>query len=443
VRGHLPTVADLEKTVMRKVAWRLVPLLSLCFMLNILDRFNVAVAALTMNDALGLSTTTYGLGAGAFFWSYTLFQIPANAALSRIGARRWLTAIVVLWGLCSMGTALATGVVSFVAARFLLGIAEAGFLPGVVYFMTCWFPSRFRGRAIGVFYAFGAFAGILIGPISANLLKLDGWLGIAGWQWVFLVEGLPSLTLAAFCPFALRDRPADASWLSKPERQWLEDRLHSERDTAVGAHLPVTRAIRNPQVVLLTIVALLGGCGFYSKSFFLPLILKTFELPDITIGYWLAVPQIAGIAGMLLFSRSSDRTGERVWHLVAPMLIGAFGLLLAGGCRRYQRALDNHRVHDRIPRHLRCAARLLEPAYSLSRCGSGGQRHRVHQFGRQHLGLRRAATRRPIARFDRFLPDADDGHGRAGRGRRHHRTLCRAAVAEALDLPRPDQDAQP
>ena len=330
MRQHLPTVADLEKTVMRKVAWRLVPLLSLCFMLNILDRFNVAVAALTMNKALGLSSTTYGLGAGAFFWSYTLFQIPANSALTRIGARRWLTAIVVLWGLCSMGTALATGVVSFVVARFLLGVAEAGFLPGVVYFMTCWFPSRFRGRAIGVFYAFGAFAGILIGPISANLLKLDGWLGIAGWQWVFLVEGLPSLTLAAFCPFVLRDRPADASWLSKPERQWLEDRLHSERDTAVGAHLPVTRAITNPQIVLLTIVALLGGCGFYSKSFFLPLILKTFELPDITIGYWLAVPQIAGIAGMLLFSRSSDRTGERVWHLVAPMLIGAFGLLLAG-----------------------------------------------------------------------------------------------------------------
>ena len=165
-----------------------------------------------------------------------------------------------------MGTALATGVVSFVAARFLLGIAEAGFLPGVVYFMTCWFPSRFRGRAIGVFYAFGALAGILIGPISANLLKLDGWLGVAGWQWVFLAEGLPSLTLAAFCPFVLRDRPADASWLSQPERQWLEDRLGSERDAAVGAHLKVTRAIRNPQVALLTLVALLGGCGFFGSA---------------------------------------------------------------------------------------------------------------------------------------------------------------------------------
>lgn len=315
---------------MRKVAWRLVPLLSLCFLLNILDRFNVAVAALTMNKTLGLSATTYGFGAGAFFWSYTLFQVPANLMLTRVGARRWLTAVIVAWSLCSMATALATGVTGFVLARFLLGMAEAGFLPGVVFLMTCWFPARFRGRAIGVFYAFGAFAGILIGPVSANLLRLDGWLGIAGWRWVFLLEGLPGLMLAAACPLVLRDRPADASWLQPRERRWLEDRLAAERAAATGAQLSATRAIMTPQVALLTLVALLGGCGFYAKSFFLPLILKTFDLGDTVIGYWLAVPQIAGILGMLLFSRSSDRSGERVWHLVAPMLIGAAGLLFAG-----------------------------------------------------------------------------------------------------------------
>src|SRR5271169_3628899 len=234
---------DLDGVVMRKVALRFLPLLGLCYTINVLDRFNVSVAALTKNKALGLSATTYGLGAGAFFWSYVMFQMPANAALSRVGARRWITLIAVAWGLFSAGTALATGVVTFVIARFLLGIAEAGFFPGVAYFMTCWFPSRHRGRAMGFFFAVGASAGILVGPISGNLLRLDGWLGIAGWQWIFLVEGLPTLALAALCPFVLRDRPADDTWLAPAEREWLEAKLQAERDAAIGRHLPTTRAI--------------------------------------------------------------------------------------------------------------------------------------------------------------------------------------------------------
>jgi MFS family permease len=183
---------DFEAAVMRKVAWRLVPLLSLCFMINVLDRFNVSVAALTTNKSLELSATTYGLGAGAFFWSYTLFQIPANAALTQVGARRWITAIVVLWGPVLDGDSAVDWRLQFRHRKFMLGVAEAGFFPGVAFFMTCWFPSRHRGRAMGVFYAFGASAGFLVGPVSANLLRLDGWLGISGWQWVFLVEGLPS-----------------------------------------------------------------------------------------------------------------------------------------------------------------------------------------------------------------------------------------------------------
>jgi MFS transporter, ACS family, tartrate transporter len=321
---------DLEAAVMRKVAWRLVPLLSLCYCINVLDRFNVSVAALTMNKALGLSATTYGLGAGAFFWSYVMFQVPANAALSRIGARRWITSIAVAWGLCSAGTALATGVVTFVIARFLLGIAEAGFFPGVAYFMTCWFPSRYRGRAMGFFFAVGASAGILVGPVSANLLRLDGWLGISGWQWVFLAEGLPTLALAALCPFVLRDAPAKAAWLAPPEREWLETKLEAERDAAIGRHLRTTRAIVSPQLAMLTGISLLTGFGVYGKGFFLPLILKTFGFSNLAVGYWTSVPAAAGIVGMLVFSQSSDRSGERVWHVAAPLLIGGFGLMLAG-----------------------------------------------------------------------------------------------------------------
>jgi MFS transporter, ACS family, tartrate transporter len=321
---------ELEAAVMRKVAWRLVPLLGLCYFINVMDRFNVSVAALKMNQALGLSATTYGLGAGAFFWSYVLFQVPANAALTRVGARRWITFIAVAWGLCSAGTALATGVATFVLARFLLGIAEAGFFPGVAFFMTCWFPARYRGRAMGIFFALGASAGVLVGPISANLLSLDGLLGLAGWQWVFLAEGLPTLALAAMCPFVLRDAPADAGWLAPPEREWLEAKLQGERDAAIGGHLRTTRAIISPQLVMLTGISLLTGFGVYGKGFFLPLILKTFGFTDLAVGYWTAVPAVAGILGMVLFSQSSDRTGERVWHLVAPLLIGGFGLMLAG-----------------------------------------------------------------------------------------------------------------
>jgi MFS transporter, ACS family, tartrate transporter len=320
----------IEAATMRKVAWRVIPLVSLCYTINVLDRFNVSVAALTMNKALGLTATTYGLGAGAFFWSYTLFQIPANKGLTRVGARRWITGIVVFWGLCSMGTALATGVYSFVAARFMLGVAEAGFFPGVAYFMTCWFPSRYRGRAMGVFYAFGSSAGILVGPVSANLLRLDGCFGIAGWQWVFLVEGVPTLLLASLCPFVLRNGPADAAWLAAEERDWLETRLQTERDAAIGGHLQTTRALISPQLALLTIVYLLVGFGVYSKGFFLPLILKTFGFTDIAVGYLTAVPNAAGVIGMLFFSRRSDKTGERVWHLTTPLLIGGTGLVLTG-----------------------------------------------------------------------------------------------------------------
>jgi MFS transporter, ACS family, tartrate transporter len=320
---------DFEGAVIRKVAWHFLPLLGLTYCINVLDRFNVSIAALTMNKALGLSATTYGLGAGAFFWSYVLFQVPANAALSRVGARRWITFIAAAWGLCSAGTALATGVATFVFARFLLGMAEAGFFPGIAFFMTRWFPSRYRGRAMGAFFAVGASAGILVGPVSANLLRLDGWLGIAGWQWVFLAEGLPTLLLAAVCLFVLRDGPAEAEWLARPEREWLETRLQAERDAAIGRHLPMTRAIISPQLVLLTAVSLLTGFGVYGKGFFLPLILKTFGFSNVAVGYWTSVPAAAGILGMILFSQSSDRTGERVWHLVTPLLIGGVGLILA------------------------------------------------------------------------------------------------------------------
>jgi MFS transporter, ACS family, tartrate transporter len=319
-----------EHSAMRKVAWRLVPFLGLAYFINALDRFNISIAALTMNKALGLSATTYGLGAGAFFWSYVLFQVPANAVLTRVGARRWLAFTMLMWGVCSAGTAFVTNATTFVAIRFLLGIAEAGYFPGVAWFMTRWFPARHRGRAMGIFFACGAAAGVLGGPVSGNLLLLDGWHGLAGWQWIFLIEGIPAAILAVMCPFLLRDRVADAHFLTADERSWLEQRLEHENRQSVTQTLTLMRALATPMVVLLILGYLFIGFGVYSKNFFLPLMIKGMGFNDQTVGYLSALPNAAGCLGMILLSRSSDRTGERVWHVVGPCLIASFGLMLVG-----------------------------------------------------------------------------------------------------------------
>ena len=321
---------EMELTVMRKIAWRMVPLLSVGYLINALDRFNISFAALTMNKALGLSATAYGLGAGAFFWSYVLFQVPANMVLMRLGARRWIMMIMIVWGICSAGAALVTGAASFVIVRFLLGIAEAGFFPGVAFIMTRWFPARYRGRAMGVVYAFGATAGIIGGPLSAHLLGLDGRLGLAGWQWVFLVEGPPAMLLAMACPFLLRDGPAEARWLSVAERTWLQEQLDSEAETAVGRHLTFARTITSPVILVLTAVYFLLLSGSNGKEFFLPLMIGGLGYSTLNVGYLTSLPAVAGVIGMVLFSQSSDRTGERMWHLVIPCVLGGVGLIVAG-----------------------------------------------------------------------------------------------------------------
>jgi ACS family tartrate transporter-like MFS transporter len=321
---------SLEHRVMRKIAWRLVPLLSVAYLINVLDRFNISFAALTMNKALGLSATAYGLGAGAFFWSYVLFQVPANVVMAKVGARRWIGMIMIAWGLCSVANAMVTGTYSFVAVRFLLGIAEAGFFPGVAFFMTQWFPSRHRGKAMGVFYATGAAAGIVGGPLGGNLLNLNGLFGLAGWQWIFLAEGVPALALAITCPLILRDKPSEAAWLREEERAWLATTLEAERKAAQGGHLPFLKAIVSPAIMLLMMIYLLIGFGVYGKAYFLPLMIKSLGYSNMTVGYITSLPAIVGVIGMLIFSRNSDRTGERVWHLAIPCFLGAAGLALAG-----------------------------------------------------------------------------------------------------------------
>jgi len=319
-----------EADVMRRVAWRLVPFLGLGYYVNALDRSNVAVAALTMNHSLGFTAAEYGLGAGAFFWSYVLFQIPSNMLLTRLGARRWLTVIILAWALCSGATALVTGVTSFVIVRFFLGVAEAGYFAGVIFFLTCWFPDRYRGRAMGVFYAFAAAAVSTGAPISGNILALHGWLGLQGWQWIFLLEAAPAIVLAAIAPFILRDGPNDAHWLQPEERAWLQATLDAERRQSTSHHMPNFAAMRSVPVVLMTIAYVLIGFGVYANVFFLPLMIKDLGFSNLVTSYLAAIPAALGVLGMVLVSRSSDRTGERVWHVTLPTLAAGVGLVLAG-----------------------------------------------------------------------------------------------------------------
>lgn len=319
-----------EADIMRRVAWRLIPFLGLGYYVNALDRSNIAVAALTMNKSLGFTATEYGLGAGAFFWSYILFQVPANMLLARLGARRWLTTIILAWALCSGATALVTGITSFVIVRFLLGVAEAGYFSGVIFFLTCWFPDRYRGRAMGVFYAFAAAAVSTGAPISGNILLLHGWLGLEGWQWIFLLEAAPAVVLAAVGPFVLRDSPADAHWLGPEERGWLQATLDAERDSGVGRNLPSWAALLSAPVMLMTIAYLLIGFGVYANVFFLPLMIKDLGFSNLITSYLSALPAALGVLGMVLVSGSSDRSGERVWHVTLSTLAAGIGLVLAG-----------------------------------------------------------------------------------------------------------------
>ena len=320
---------DLETSVVRKVAWRLVLFLCIGYIINALDRYNVSIAALTMNKDLGLSVSAYGLAAGAYFWSYVLCQVPANLILRKIGARAWLSIIMALWGAISAGTAFVWNETSFVSARFLLGIAEAGYFPGVAYFMTCWFPNRYRGRMMGLFFAASAISSVIGAPLSANLLRLDGWLGPAGWQWVFLAEGMPAVLLALFGYSALRDRPAEAPWLSANERTWLQEQLDRESAEKATHGKGLAASVINPQIIPLIVAFTFILYGVYCVSFFLPLIIKGMGLSNTAVGYVSALPSLCSAVAMIGISRSSDRTGERFWHVLVPVTLGSLGMLSA------------------------------------------------------------------------------------------------------------------
>jgi ACS family tartrate transporter-like MFS transporter len=321
----------LEQRTIGKVYRRLLPFTALCYFICYLDRINVGFAALTMNKDLGLSASDFGLAAGAFFWGYVLFEVPSNVILEKVGARIWIARIMITWGLLSGATAFATGPWSFATLRFLLGVAEAGFFPGMILFFTYWFPAAHRARIVAGFTVALPIAVALGSPTSTALLELNGILGLHGWQWMFIGEATPSVLLGIVVLVYLTDKPAKAHWLAADERAWLGAELDRERREIEAARkYTLLEALRNPQVLLLA----LNYFGIVTASLglviFAPQIIKQLGLTNMQTGFATAVPYIFGVIGMLSWGWFSDRTQERRWNLAAACAVSTIGLIGAG-----------------------------------------------------------------------------------------------------------------
>jgi len=315
-----------DDRVFAKCAWRLIPFMVVLYVVNFLDRVNVGFAALTMNRDLGFSPAIYGFGAGLFFVGYFLCQIPANLILKRIGARRWIFVILAVWGVISVSNAAISGPGSFYTLRFLLGVAEAGFFPGMIFYLTLWFPRFYRARFTASFMTAVPLASIIGAPLSSMILEMNGASQLAGWQWLFLLEGLPACVLAFAVLKFLPDGPGDASWLSDAEKVTIAARLTAEDATS---HHSFARALRDPRVLALCPVGLGLSFGNYGVGLWLPQIVQSMGYTNLATGFIVAVPSLAGMIAMVLWGRSSDRHGERVKHVAAAALLAAVSLALA------------------------------------------------------------------------------------------------------------------
>jgi MFS family permease len=319
-----------QDSTFRKIYVRLVPLLFLMMFFNYLDRINLGFAGLQMNQDLGFSPAVFGFGASVFFVGYMVPQIPSNLMLLRFGPRFWFGALLVAWGAVATLTAFIWNQWSFYGLRFLLGLTEAGVLPGMALYVTFWFPRQYRARAVGGYIIAGSFAAILGGPVSSMLITYFNGIGaLHGWQWMFIVEGAPTIALGLFTLVYLPNSPAEARWLSNDEKRWLESELGAERaELEAGGKYSLFASLRDPRVWLL---ALLFGCalvGIYGMLLWLPLIIKSMgRLSYIEIGFLSAVPPLLGVIGTLVVSASSDRTGDRKWHLALVYVIAAIGML--------------------------------------------------------------------------------------------------------------------
>ncbi|MGK5736803.1 MFS transporter [Acinetobacter junii] len=323
---------EIEKRTLKKITWRIVPFIMILYLIAYIDRVNIGFAALTMKEDLGFTASVLGFGAGIFFLGYFLFEVPSNVILHKVGARIWIARVMLTWGLIAGGMAFVDSTTSFYVMRFLLGVAEAGFFPGIILYLSYWFPARHRAGVIAMFMAAAPIAVAIGSPISAALLQMDGIWGFAGWQWMFVIEAIPAVILGIVVFFYMTDRPEKAKWLKEDERNWL---VKTMQDEDVGKnsnqHHSILRGLLNPRVLALALVYFGTSAGLYTLSIWAPQIIKDLGVSSMTVGLVNAIPPIISVVAMVLWSRHSDRTGERTWHVAIACMLAAVGLVIAAG----------------------------------------------------------------------------------------------------------------
>jgi ACS family tartrate transporter-like MFS transporter len=316
-------------SALAKVRRRLIPFLFLLYIVAYLDRVNVGFAAIDMNRDLGFSAAVYGLGSGIFFLSYTLFEVPSNLILARVGVRVWIARIMFTWGIFATAMMFVNNATTFYTLRFLLGVAEAGFFPGIILYLTHWFPARERARAVGLFMTATAMAGVIGAPISSALLQLHGVGGLHGWQWLFLIEGVPAILLAPVVLMYMTERPADARWLTSAERDWLTSEMVAEHAETTHAHVTLREALTSRRLWVVSLPYFCLVIAFYGVSFWLPQIVQASSGYNSSMVVLLsAIPYVAATIGLVVVGAHSDRTRERHWHVAGPLLLGAVGFVL-------------------------------------------------------------------------------------------------------------------
>lgn len=322
---------SIEKSTIRKITWRVVPFLTLCYIFAILDRNNVGLAALQMNKDIGLSKAVFGFGSSLFFIAYFLFEVPSNIFLQKVGARRWLARIMISWGLVAAAMAFVQGPVSYGVARFVLGAAEAGFFPGVILYLTFWLPSAYRARMIAWFMVAIPLGGFIGSQLSGWLLSLDGLLGLRGWHWLFIAEGLPVFVFGLVCLVLLTDRPEQAKWLSTAEQQWLVARIKAEREAVRPMQaVSLWQLATNGYVLGLTLACAAALAAGSVLGVWQPQLIKAHGFSDMQTGLLNSIPYGIASVLMIFWGWSSDKMGERRWHTAVPLLLIGIGFAASG-----------------------------------------------------------------------------------------------------------------
>ncbi len=320
--------ADDQRTrTVRTIINRLLPFMVLLYFVNSVDRVNIAYAALTMNQDLGLTPEMYGFGAGIFFFGYFLFEIPSNLIMHRVGARLWMFRIMLTWGLISMAMAWVHSPLSFYVLRFLLGLAEAGFVPGMFLYLSYWVPPAYAGRANGLFILAIPLTTVLAGPVSVMVLGMNGLLGFAGWQWMFVIEGVPAVILALVTLWALPDRPAQVSWLTQQEKDWLHSQVTSQQEAPGTTGQALRHGLTSPLVLLMSGIYVALVIGIYGVAFWLPQIVRGIGFTNQQTGFVIAGPYLLGTIACAFWPRYSDRMQERRWHFALPCFLASVSLM--------------------------------------------------------------------------------------------------------------------